>query len=130
MRPRDLRSIKSVDCAVSRYVRSVRQGSVPCRADGDAGGQAANYREAVERAELRAEQVRHVIMQHGASVIQFVHYRNFGLHVDKLCRGYSGESLRLMVTDAIVRWSSYGCKTDVLAEICLKVFALDIHREL
>jgi hypothetical protein len=127
MKPRDIRSIRSVDCAVSRYVRSVRQGSVPCRADGDAGGQAANYREAVERAELRAEQVRHVIMQHGASVIQFVHYRNFGLHVDKLFRGYSGESLRLRVLDAITRWSSYGCDAGILSSICEQVFGLRLN---
>ena len=126
MKPRDFRSIKSVDCAVSRYVRSVRRGSVPCRADGDANSQAANYRDAVERAELRAEQIRHILNERGVSLIQFVVYRNFGLHVDKLFRDYSGESLRLMVTDAIVRWSSYGCKADLLAEICLKVFALDI----
>ena len=126
MKPSDRRSIISVDCAVRRYVGSVRQGSVPCRADGDAEGQAANYREAAERAELRAEQVRRVIMAHGVSLIQFMTYRNFGLRVDKLFRDYSGESLRLMVMDAIVRWSSYGCKADVLAEICLKVFALDI----
>jgi hypothetical protein len=126
MKPRDIRSMKSVESAVSRYVRSVRQGSVPCRADGDAEGQAANYREAAERAELRAEQVRHVIMEHGVSLIQFALYRGFGLHVDKLCRDYSGESLRLRVLDAVLRWKCYGCKPEVLGEICRKVFALDV----
>ena len=129
MKPRDIRSMKSVESAVSRYVRSVRQGSVPCRADGDAEGQAANYREAAERAELRAEQVRHVIMEHGVSLTQFALYRGFGLHVDKLCRDYTGESLRLMVTDAIARWTSYGCKLEVLKEICQRVFALDLSNE-
>jgi hypothetical protein len=129
MKPRDLRSLKSVDCAVSRYVRSVRRGSVPCRADGDANSQAANYRDAVERTELRAEQIRHILNERGVSLIQFVVYRNFGLHVDKLCRGYSGESLRLMVTDAIARWVSYGCAREVLADICREVFALDCGRK-
>jgi hypothetical protein len=42
--------------------------------------------EAAEHAELRAEQVRHIIMEHGVSLIQFALYRGFGLHVDKLCR--------------------------------------------
>jgi hypothetical protein len=130
MKPSDRRSIKSVDCAVSRYVRSVRRGSVPCRADGDANSQAANYRDAVERAELRAEQIRHILNERGVPLIQFVVYRNFGLHVDRLCRDYSGESLRLMVNDAIDRWSSYGCKPDVLTTICLKIFALDVDRKL
>jgi hypothetical protein len=129
MKPTDRRSIISVDCAVRRYAGSIRQGSSPCRADRNAEGQAENYREAAEHAELRAEQVRHVIMAAGVPLIQFMLYRNFGLHVDKLFRDYSGESLRLMVMDAIVRWSSYGCKTDVLAEICLKVFALDVSNE-
>jgi hypothetical protein len=126
MKPRDLRSIKSVDCAVSRYVRSVRRGSVPCRADGDANSQAANYRDAVERAELRAEQVRHILNERGVSLIQFVVYRNFGLHVDKLCRAYSGETLRARALDAILRWKCYGCRPEVLAEICRKVFALEV----
>ena len=129
MRPRDLRSVRSVDCAVSRYVRSVRQGSVPCRADGDANSQAANYRDAVERAELRAEQIRHILNERGVSLIQFVVYRNFGLHVDKLCRDHSGESLRLMVTDALDRWTSYGCDRAILSEICLKVFAVNLDSE-
>ena len=73
-----------------------------------------------------AEQVRRVIMAAGVSLIQFMTYRNFGLPVDKLCRDYSGESLRLQVLDAILRWKCYGCMPDVLTAICLKVFALDL----
>jgi hypothetical protein len=68
MKPSDVRSIKSVDCAVSRYVRSVRRGSVPCRTDGDANSQAANYRDAAERAELRAEQIRRILNERGVSL--------------------------------------------------------------
>jgi len=126
MRPRDLRSVRSVDSAVSRYVRSVRQGSVPCRADGDANSQAANYRDAVERAELRAEQIRHILNERGVSLIQFVVYRNFGLHVDKLCRDYSGETLRARALDAILRWQCYGCNPTVLRAIARSVFSLDV----
>jgi len=126
MKPTDKRRVIAVDCAVRRYAGSVRQGSVPCRADGNAESQAANYREAAERAELRAEQVRKVIMAAGVPLIQFMLYRNFGLHVDKLCRDYSGESLRLRTNDAVQRRQAYGCKPEVLATICLKVFALDI----
>jgi hypothetical protein len=130
MKPRDIRSLKSVESAVSRYVRSVRQGSVPCRADGDAEGQAANYREAAERAELRAEQVRHVIMEHGVSLIQFALYRGFGLHVDKLFRDYSGESLRARTLDAVLRWQAYGCQPEILQTVCHEVFGLDCGRQL
>jgi len=126
VKPTDKRRVIAVECAVRRYAGSVRQGSVPCRADGNADGQAENYRDAAERTELRAEQVRRVIMAAGVSLIQFMTYRNFGLHVDKLCRDCSGESLRLRALDAVQRWTCYGCKTDVLAEICLKVFALDL----
>ena len=130
MRPRDKRSIMSVECAVRRYANAIRQGSSPCRADRNADSQTANLREAAERAELRAEQIRRILNERGVSLIQFVSYRGFGLHVDKLCRGYSGESLRLMVTDAIDRWKSYGCDRAILSEICLKVFALDISCKL
>ena len=124
MKPTDKRRVIAVECAVRRYAGSVRQGSASCRADGNAEGQAANYREAAERTELRAEQVRKVIMEHGVSLIQFMIYRNFGLHVDKLFRDYSGESLRLMVTDAVARWSSYGCDPAILGSLCEQVFGL------
>jgi hypothetical protein len=117
----------AVDCAVRRYAGSVRQGSASCRADGNAEGQAANYREAAERSELRAEQVRKVIMEHGVSLIQFTIYRNFGLHVDKLFRDYSGESLRLRALDAILRWKCYGCSEELLKTICRQVFALEVN---
>ncbi len=129
MKPTDLRSIRSVETAVRRYAYTVRQGSSPCRADRNAEGQAANYREAAERTELRAEQIRHVLNERGVSLIQFMVYRNFGLHVDKLCRGYSGESLRLQVSDAIARWTSYGCERAILSAICRQVFALDVDRD-
>jgi hypothetical protein len=125
VKPTDKRSIRSVECAVRRYAGSVRQGSVPCRADGDAEGQAANYRDAAERAELRAEQVRKVIMAHGVPLIQFILYRNFGLRVDRLCRDYSGETLRLQVLDAVLRWTCYGCDRGILGSICEQDFGLD-----
>jgi len=127
MKPTDRRRVIAVDCAVRRYAGSVRQGSASCRADGNAEGQAANYREAAERSELRAEQVRKVIMEHGVSLIQFTIYRNFGLHVDKLFRDYSGESLRLRALDAILRWKCYGCSEELLKTICRQVFALEVN---
>jgi hypothetical protein len=126
VKPTDKRRVIAVECAVRRYAGSVRQGSVPCRADGNAAGQAANYRDAAERTELRADQVRRVIMAHGVPLIQFMTYRNFGLHVDKLFRDYSGESLRLRALDAVLRWQCYGCNPDVLRAIAKSVFALDV----
>jgi hypothetical protein len=126
MRPRDQRSIRSVECAVWRYANAIRQGTSPCRADRNADSQAANYREAAERAELRAEQIRHILNERGVSLIQFMVYRNFGLHVDKLCRDYSGESLRLQVLDALTRWTCYGCSSDLLHAICQRVFGLEL----
>jgi hypothetical protein len=126
MKPTDKRRVIAVECAVRRYAGSVRQGSVPCRADGNAAGQAANYRDAAERTELRADQVRRVIMAHGIPLIQFMTYRNFGLHVDKLFRDFSGESLRLRALDAVLRWKCYGCSPEVLNEICKQVFNLEL----
>ena len=73
-----------------------------------------------------AEQVRHIIMEHGVSLIQFALYRSFGLHVDKLCRDYSGETLRARALDAVLRWQCYGCNPDVLRAIVKSVFALDV----
>jgi hypothetical protein len=126
MRPRDQRSIRSVECAVWRYANAIRQGSSPCRADRNADSQTANFREAAERAELRAEQIRHILNERGVSLVQFVSFRGFGLHVDKLCRDYSGETLRARALDAVLRWQCYGCNPDVLRAIAATVFSLDL----
>ena len=119
------RSGAVVDRAHRRYASSVLRGKSPCRADGDAVAQSSNYVEAAERAELRADQVREVLMSHGVPLIQFVPYRNFGLHVDKLVRNHSGATLRTLVLAAIEYWQAYGLRRDVLFDICLKVFGLD-----
>ncbi len=70
--------------------------------------------------------MKKVLCDLGVPTIQFVTYRGFSLHVDKLCRDYSEEALRLRVLYAIQRWARYGCKLDVLTAICLNVFALDL----
>jgi len=121
------RSQAIVERAHQRYTSSVLQGSSPCRADGDAVAQSSNYVEAAERAELRADQVREVLMNHGVQLIQFVPYRNFGLHLDKLVRNHSGATLRNLVLAAIEYWTAYGLRPEVLREICRKVFALEAN---
>ncbi len=121
------RSQAIVERAHQRYTNSVLQGFSPCRVDGDAVAQSSKYVEAAERAELRADQVREVLMSHGVQLIQFVPYRNFGLHVDKLVRNHSGATLRNLVLAAIEYWSAYGLKPDVLKDICRAVFALELN---
>jgi hypothetical protein len=110
--------------ATRRYGNAVRQGSIPCRADGNSAGQTYNYRTAAERSELRFTQVKQVLMEHGVPPIQFVPYRNFALHVDKLCRQHSGETLRLRAQAAIEYWTAYGLRPDVLSAIAAQVFAI------
>lgn len=125
MRP-DVRRTTAVDRAVQRYAAALRQGIAPCRADGKSASQTDNFRDATERAELRYAQIKEVLCNSGVIVCQFVVYRSFGLHVDKLCRDYSGESLRLRVLDAVLRWKCYGCRPEVLKEICKNVFSLEV----
>lgn len=129
MMTEDTRRLIAVDRAVRRYAATLRQGTTPCRADGKSASQTDNYRDATERAELRYAQIKEVLCDSGVSPSQFVVYRSFGLHVDKLCRDYSGESLRLRVLDAIERWKCYGCDSDVLKAICEHVFGLDMSSE-
>jgi len=83
MKP-DARRLNSVDRAIQRYTIALRQGLSPCRSDGDSVGQTENYRDALERAELRYSQVKEILCNAGVPTTQFVFYRNFGLHVDKL----------------------------------------------
>ena len=125
MKP-DIRRIIAVDRATRRYAAKLRQGTNPCRADGNSASQTENYRDATERAELRYAQIKEVLCNSGVIVCQFVIYRSFGLHVDKLCRDYSGETLRARVSDAMLRWRCYGCNPTVLQAIVKSVFALDV----
>jgi len=129
VRKSDRRTQSVVERAHRRYASSVLQGKSPCRADGDSVAQSSNYVEAAERAELRADQVREVLMNHGVPLIQFVPYRNFGLHIDKLVRNHSGATLRNLILAAIEYWSAYGLRPNVLKEICQMVFALDLGNE-
>lgn len=123
---RDTRRLLSVDRAVQRYAASLRQGSNPCRADGKSESQTENFRDAFERASLRYAQIKEVLCNSGVMVCQFVVYRSFGLHVDKLCRDHSGETLRARALDAVLRWKCYGCKPEILKTICRQVFALEV----
>jgi hypothetical protein len=125
MKPDTRRQI-AVDRATRRYGNAVRQGSIPCRADGNSAGQTYNYRTAAERSELRFTQVKQVLMERGVPPIQFVPYRNFALHVDKLFRQHAGETLRQLASAAIDYWTSYGLRPEVLHEICKQVFALEL----
>ena len=74
--------------------------------------------------ELRADQVREVLLGHGVHLLQFVPYRNFGLHVDKLVRNHSGKTLNNLALAAIEYWQAYGLRSDILREICRQVFKL------
>jgi hypothetical protein len=125
MKPTDRRRAISVDRAFQRYAGSVWRGSAPCRADGDSIGQASNYLDAAERTELRAEQVRQVIMAHGVPLIQFVPYRNFGLHLDKLTRNHTDAALRNLAMAAVDYRTAYGLRPDVLKEVCRTGFNLE-----
>ena len=125
MKP-DARRLISVDRAIQRYTISLRQGLSPCRSDGDSAGQTENYRDALERAELRYSQVKEILCSAGVPTTQLVFYRNFGLHLDKLFRDHSEQSLRLHVRDAIARWTCYGCNPEVLRAICEQVFRLTL----
>ena len=123
---RDVRRHFAVDRAIGRYAAALRQGKTPCRTDGKVARQTDNFQYAFMRADLRYAQIKEVLCDAGVQTCMFVMYRSFGLHVDKLFRDYSGESLRLMVTDTIDRWTSYGCEPEVLKAICRQVFALEL----
>ncbi len=124
MMPPDRRRLTAVDRAASRYARTLRQRTNPCPADGNGTSQIANFRRALERTELRAEQVRQVLLSLDVPPSQYVAYRNFGLHLDKLIRDHSGETLRTLAASAVARWTCYGLQSDVLSAICVQVFGL------
>jgi hypothetical protein len=125
MKP-DSRHHFSVDRAIGRYAAALRQGKTPCRADGQVARQTDNFQYAFMRTDLRYAQIKEVLCDAGIQTCMFVMYRSFGLHVDKLCRDYSGESLRLRALDAVLRWRCYGCNPEILRAITRTVFGLDL----
>jgi len=117
---------RTAERAVRRYASSLKYGANARRRDGNTEEQAANYSRAVERAGLRTAQVRQVLMAHGILPMHFMTYGNFGLHVDKLIREYSTETMMTMVLMAIDRWTRDGSKPEVLKAICEQVFRLEV----
>jgi hypothetical protein len=125
MRQSEIQNRQSkINRAVGRYARALARGVNSSRVDGKAGAQAGNYRSAYERNELRAEQARQVLMRHGIPPIQFVAYRNFTLRVDKLGREHGGETLWMLVEQAIERWTALGLDPAVLRAVYKEVFEI------
>ena len=125
MKP-DVRRQIAVDCAVGRYAATLRQGTNPCRADGDLAGQAENFRDALQRADLRYSQVKEILYSAGILTSQFIYYHNFTLHLDKLFRRHSDETLQYLAQQALSQWTCYGCRREVLKAICEQVFGLKV----
>jgi hypothetical protein len=126
MKP-DTRRLTSVERAMGRYVAKLRQGTNPCRADGDAAIQAENFRDALQRADLRYSQVKEILYSAGIITTQFIYYHNFTLHLDKLFRRHSGETLQYLAQQALSQWTCYGCDRKVLETICERVFGLKVN---
>jgi hypothetical protein len=116
---------RRVDSAVRRYELTLQQGISTGRTDGRTQDQAENYRDALQRVDLRAEQARKVLMRHGVPPFQFLPYRNFTLRVDKLCREHGGETLRLLVEQAIERWTACGLDPEVLRAVAAEVLGVE-----
>jgi len=120
--------LPALDSAVSRYLRALRQGAVPCRADRDPDAQTANYRQALERNELRAAQVRQVLDSIGVPPVQHLAFRRYALHLDKLCRKYSGRTLKARARLALDYWTASGLDPAILRTVAQQVFGLSLPR--
>jgi len=125
MKPDERRTI-AVDRSVGRYARKLLLGSASSRSDNNTPAQVDNFRRAAERVELRTTQVKQVLCAAGVSPVHFVSYRNFGLHLDKLCRTYSGATLRHLARSAIDYWTACGLAPEVLKAVAEQVFNLTL----
>lgn len=113
------------DPAVSRYLRSLRQGTSPCRADGDSETQTANYRRGHERNALLNARLRRLLDSCAVSPALRLPYRNFCLHLDKLCRRYSGKTLRRLAALALDRSAASGLDPAILKAIARQLLGLN-----
>lgn len=122
--PRDTRRETAVDRAVQRYSRALRDGTNPCRADRNPDAQAENYRRAQERQELRAGQVRKLLESRDVPRLHRIAYRACALQLDAIIRRHSGETLRLLATATLARWTARGLDPVVLKAIARQVYYL------
>lgn len=117
---------RTVQRAKDRYEQSLVSGNATRRQDGDIGEQARRYHNAIKHLRNRLKEVKELLMAQGVPLIQFVRYCNFALHIDRLCRQYSGTTLNLEVRIAMNRWLASGLKRELLEAICREVFELEL----
>ncbi len=110
--------------AARRYALKLKAGALRPRADGNIEDQIERFRAAAERADLRTAQLRRLLDELNVPFSLYVTYRAFTLHLDKLIRQYSHETLRQLASHALSRWTAHGCDPAVLKAICERVFGL------
>uniref|UniRef100_A0A7C4C9Y1 Uncharacterized protein n=1 Tax=candidate division WOR-3 bacterium TaxID=2052148 RepID=A0A7C4C9Y1_UNCW3 len=114
--------------AVGRYLRAIRRGTNPCRADSDAETQAANYRRGMERNALRTAQLVRILARFALSPALRLPYRNYCLHLDKLCRTCSGKTLKTRAALALDHWTAAGLNPTILRTIAEEVYGISSTR--
>lgn len=121
--------LPQLERAVSRYQRALARGVAPCRADGDVQAQIDSFRAALERAELRAAQMKKFLQIAQVPMGQTLLWRNFILHLDRLVRTCGGVTLRLRAEEAVGRWAALGLDAELLRRLVAEVFGLDALTE-
>ncbi|MEO0049616.1 MAG: hypothetical protein ABIK42_00530 [candidate division WOR-3 bacterium] len=125
-----LRAKVVADVAAERYLRRLVNGECTRRWDEDIKGQVKAYQQMRNYLENLWLEVRRILEQRRVPVYQFLYYRNFAQHIDRLWRHYSGRQLVLQVQLAIEKWQGYGLRREILREIFEKIIGIEIINRL
>lgn len=116
-----------LDESCRRYGRAIRSGRCTTRWDGDVDGQVERYHRGMERSQSIDEQVRVALFELGVPRIQHREYRNFGQHIDRVCRKYESKTRLNEVLHAVAQWSARGARRGVLVALCRMAFDVELH---
>ncbi len=122
------RLCRIIERTTQRYALKLARGDASVRADHDLTAQVRAYQMAMQEQEKRMAEARKVLGRAGVPLNEFLLYRNFVRHIDRLCRTRTGRTLDLLIQTAILRWQAYGLDRKILLTLCQEVFGMEFEK--
>jgi hypothetical protein len=72
--------------------------------------------------------MRQLLSARGVPLIRFRAYFSFGYHIDKITRQPRESEVGREIRSAIDRWMQFGLDKEILEEVCLQLFSIDVHK--
>ena len=118
-----------VEKACRRYARGLMKGTNQSRRDGNIREQVQRYQDYIVGAEFLRLRVTAVLDKADVPSYFRVLYLDFARRVDKVMRKFDKRTRLYLAHEAVARWLDYGCRQEVMCEICRTALSFDIEKE-